>query len=135
MKQNPSLEFMIIDDDNINNEICTKVINLSYPGAAALSFTRAADGYEYLTKQYVNAATKHLVLFLDINLPEMTGWDFLELLMEIPKEHLRNVIIYILSSSLCEEDQERAASYTIVTGFINKPLTRNLLKSLLGGSE
>lgn len=68
------------------------------------------------------------VIFLDLNMPIMDGWEFLDEFGKISRE--RGIRIYILSSSVDSRDLERAKKYDIVSGFIAKPLTDVKIKEL-----
>jgi two-component system, response regulator PdtaR len=67
------------------------------------------------------------ILFLDIFMPNMNGWEFLQQLEEkkVP------VKVYMLSSSVDKNDQNRAKNYSIVQDFISKPLSYKMLKTVL----
>lgn len=68
------------------------------------------------------------VIFLDLNMPIMDGWEFLEEFGKLPEK--KDVRIYILSSSVDSRDMERAKNYSMVNGFIAKPLTNVKIKEL-----
>lgn len=68
------------------------------------------------------------VIFLDLNMPIMDGWEFLDEFGKISRE--RGIRIYILSSSVDSRDIERAKKYDMVNGFIAKPLTDVKIKEL-----
>ncbi|MBU2904607.1 MULTISPECIES: response regulator [Arenibacter] len=68
------------------------------------------------------------VIFLDLNMPIMDGWEFLDEFGKISRE--REIRIYILSSSVDSRDMERAKKYDMVNGFIAKPLTDVKIKEL-----
>tara|TARA_R110002096_G_scaffold32490_4_gene94421 strand:- start:60 stop:455 length:396 start_codon:yes stop_codon:yes gene_type:complete len=68
------------------------------------------------------------VIFLDLNMPIMDGWEFLDEFGKLSEEN--NIRIYILSSSVDSRDIERAKNYGMVNGFIAKPLTDAKIKEL-----
>lgn len=113
----------IIDDDPINNLICEKVIQRCRFSAEVLSFASAAEALSWL--QITPAAQWPEMLFLDINLPFMDGWEFLERLPQRPA-----VRIYILSSSVSEEDRDKAIRHPRIQDFMIKPLTIEKLTDL-----
>ena len=71
------------------------------------------------------------IIFLDIRMPEMSGFDVLDSLMHTHASELSNTDIYVLSSTLDERDLEKANSYPIVTKFMSKPLTFDVVSDLL----
>ena len=68
------------------------------------------------------------VIFLDLNMPIMDGWEFLEEFGKLSGK--KDVKIYILSSSVDSRDMERASKYNTVNGFIAKPLTDVKIREL-----
>ena len=72
-----------------------------------------------------NAILPH-VLFLDLNMPEMTGWDFLD---KFNPNH-EEAQIYILSSSVDERDISKASQYSIVKDYLSKPLIKKYIKNI-----
>ncbi|WP_158974716.1 response regulator [Cellulophaga sp. L1A9] len=71
------------------------------------------------------------VIFLDLNMPIMDGWDFLEDFIKIPEYNRQNVRIYIISSSVDPRDLLKAKSYTTVNNFFVKPITTNDLEKVI----
>ena len=75
------------------------------------------------------------VIFLDINMPVLSGWDVLNSFKNFTEITKEQFIIYILSSSIASEDKERAANSPLVTGYIEKPLSLGLIQAILNGSN
>jgi two-component system, chemotaxis family, chemotaxis protein CheY len=69
-------------------------------------------------------------IFLDLNMPEMDGWAFLEGLQEREQELAGQVKIYILTSSVDQQDQQQAARFPLVSGFLLKPFNRTAAEAL-----
>lgn len=70
------------------------------------------------------------LIFLDINMPEMNGWKFLDELLSIPEMHFNRCKVIMLSSSIDIVDIQKSISYNMISNFISKPLTPDKLKSL-----
>ena len=134
MQQNIIPDFMIIDDDPMNNLICAKILEFTFPKAKVNSFVDPRDGLNYLLLNYIQDKNIPLLLFLDINMPDLSGWDVLDHLKEFSDQVMARMKIYMLSSSICPEDKEKAASYPFVSGYINKPLSKIKLHSILPSS-
>ncbi|AZQ60030.1 response regulator [Maribacter sp. MJ134] len=73
------------------------------------------------------------VIFLDLNMPIMNGWEFLDEFIKIPNSNLEKTIVYIISSSVDPRDLEKVKDYKQrVNNYILKPITPNDLESVLG---
>lgn len=70
------------------------------------------------------------IILLDLNMPLLSGWEFLAQYNEIYKQLTKPVDIYVLSSSVNEADRELALTYPFVKDFFIKPMTRSLMKTL-----
>lgn len=118
---------LLIDDDLLVNLINRKFIERVLPSSEIRSFVSAYEALDFL-HNLKNLQSLEPVIFLDINMPLMNGWDFLD---EIRKEfNSRDFEIFVLSSSVDPEDMRRAESYPLVRSFISKPLSVEKIKSL-----
>src|SRR5690242_3496521 len=114
---------IVIDDDLISNKICSHVIKRFLPGIDVCSFISPEEGLEFIHTTYLSNPVK-TILLLDINMPEMSGWNVLEELEryeEIIKEHLH---IYICSSSVSLHDKAFSRKHPLVIDYMGKPLTK-----------
>lgn len=121
----------LIDDDPITNFIHTKIIQKNFPFDVT-AFTYALDALNELKK--LVASDSHLIpdfIFLDINMPRMDGWEFLDEFQMLPPEFVKGCDIAMITSSLDREDIERSKTYPSVREFISKPLTVQMIKNLL----
>ncbi|MEP0212813.1 MAG: response regulator [Cellulophaga sp.] len=94
-------------------------------------FENGLDAIEELTRQSTIEKTLPRLIFLDLNMPIMNGWEFLDDFVKIPEAIRQNVVIYIVSSSIDPRDIERVKTYDIVTDYILKPVTPKDLKNML----
>lgn len=113
--------FIAIDDDPVNNLLSKIIIKKAVPEATVFDFTKAEKALEFLINESENH--EEIILFLDINMPIMDGWGFLERFEKLDAEITSKVEVYMLSSSLDEKDVTKAKSYKSVTDYLAKPLT------------
>jgi CheY-like chemotaxis protein len=122
---------MLVDDDRLSNMISAKIIakNFSYIVSA---FTNAREALKSL-KQWIGVDNEQIpdIIFLDINMPHMDGWEFLDEFQELYINLSDKCKVIMLSSSLDRRDIEKSKTYQCVTEFISKPLTSEKVKMLV----
>jgi len=127
-----SPRFIAIDDDPVNNCICKLTIEMVASKPEIITFTNAAQGFEYIQNQYsTNRDQTQTVLFLDINMPVMSGWEFLERFDNLGEDVKKRFKIFILSSSVDERDKQRSYANKNVNAFLVKPLVKDNVLSIL----
>lgn len=123
---------LLIDDDEPTNFYTQMIIEES---GCADHVKVAQGGKEAL--DYLNSAHHHNdyprpdLIFLDINMPAMDGWEFLDEYKKLKKESHGRVIVVMLTTSLNPDDKVKASSIPEISGFESKPLTEEKLKSIL----
>lgn len=122
--------FIVIDDDPINNLLCTKNIKKSVQDADVITFTEAEIGLNYIKSNFNLPNTDNAILFLDINMPTMSGWEFMEEFHHVNSEIKGHLFIYILSSSVSETDKQKAKVDPDVIDYIEKPLLVDVLNKI-----
>ncbi|MES2780659.1 MAG: response regulator [Bacteroidota bacterium] len=123
--------FIIIDDDPINNKLCRYLIGkVASPDTEILDFTSADGALSFISDTYISSACT-TVVFLDINMPDINGWEFLTNYELLPKSIQQQIDIYILSSSVDGRDKDRAYKSSYISDFIVKPLRVETISSIL----
>jgi len=95
-----------------------------------LQFYDGAEALEYFTANRSNASLLPDLVLLDINMPYLDGWQFLDEMAEVELTK-SNMTIYMCSSSDSSFDCEKATTYDNVTGYLRKPLTRDKLLEII----
>lgn len=124
---------LVIDDDDISNFIYTRVISATGLVENIKSCMSGQEALNYLEDVVSNNPSAYPdMIFLDINMPVMNGWEFLDRYeKQIPPSMQENTILCILSSSVYKDDIDKANSYKQVKEYVPKPLTTESLKNLL----
>ncbi|MBK9525604.1 MAG: response regulator [Bacteroidetes bacterium] len=122
--------FILVDDDMFNNNLCKMYIQYVYPTMEIVDFTLPERGFEYLKSEFTVGEATPAILLLDINMPTMTGWDFLEKYEELDQRVKEQISIYILSSSVDPRDKEKADNNKYVKGYLEKPLQVDVIKKI-----
>lgn len=125
--------YIVIDDDIINNHLCDRYIRISVPDANIHSFTNPEKALSFINETYPLEDSNKTIIFLDINMPVLNGWEVLDKMKEMSEAVRRQFITYILSSSVSYEDKEKAAAQPMVAGFVEKPLSTQKLKNIFSG--
>ena len=116
--------FMVIDDDRTNNMICEFSIRRFSPNTEIRTFVNPEIALKYIEESYSDKKiTTTTVLFLDINMPLLTAWEFLEIFKNFELHIKSQFIIYILTSSIDFRDKEKAEINPLVHGTLCKPLS------------
>lgn len=125
---------MLLDDNELDNFINQKIIEASHFSKKIYTNTSGQSALEFLSNLLVLEDESEVimpeVIFIDINMPIMDGFQFIKSLMEMPQDRLRNCKLVILTSSMFEEDQQKARSLISDIVFLNKPLTEAALAQL-----
>lgn len=124
---------LLIDDDEPTNYLtqaiiedaaCTKTVKAVQSGQEALEYLLNASGDD-------DGHAVPDLIFLDVNMPAMNGWEFLEKYRLLNSEKRGKVMIVMLTTSLFPEDRQKAMEIPEVSGFENKPLTTQKLNRIL----
>jgi CheY-like chemotaxis protein len=125
------ISILLVDDDEINNFISIKLIKKALDNtiiSSCLNGKFAID--ELIELQKKDPASLPDFILLDINMPIMNGWEFLDEYKRLEIDPLGKCKIYIISSSVFSNDINRAKSYPLVKNFISKPLSVEKIKEM-----
>ena len=114
-----------IDDDLIYQIIVKKIIHKSDMFSVASSFKNGKEAIDALTNSLINEEALPDIILLDINMPIMDGWEFMEKMTLLKPAVMKSIIVYIVSSSIATEDKDKSKTYPAILGYLSKPLNIN----------
>ena len=117
---------ILIDDDPVALFLYSEILKHYKFPVSPTSFTNAKEAIKHL-KELDNDAP--IIILLDLNMPIMDGWTFLDSIKEIAPD--KRMHVFILSSSVNRSDQVRAKSYEMVCDYFEKPLTEVAILKML----
>lgn len=115
------LEVIIVDDDQIVVFIQKKMMSNHEIALNPISFHEAVTALDYIIEQQQLKQQKEFLILLDINMPKMNGWDFLDCLES--HDQKANYHVIMVTSSIDSKDKEKAKKYSTVRYFIEKPIS------------
>ncbi len=128
---------LCVDDDPITLMLCKKVIekvNFAENTATALNGEEAINFFDRLIEEQQNPSNTNshpALVFLDLNMPVMNGWEFLDIYYQKNyHEIFGSTKIIIISSTIDPKDISESKKYSIVMDFYSKPITKEMLEKL-----
>jgi CheY-like chemotaxis protein len=119
----------VVDDNTIFRTLAQIQLKKVDPDVNVMQFEHGKSAFEFI-KTHSNGELPDLIL-LDINMPIMNGWEFMEAYSEIRSSIQNEIDIYIVTSSIDQSDREKAKNSPDVKEFIVKPLDLNKVRTIL----
>jgi CheY-like chemotaxis protein len=126
-----ALDFIMIDNNELNCFIIQKMLANINAEIPIKTFVHAQEAYEFINNKAFENAEDKTVILLDIHMPLMDGFEFLNEFEQLPDAIKEHYWIYILTSSTDRKDKQRSSHITTVKKFLSKPLTFDILKNIL----
>lgn len=121
--------FIIIDDDDIFLKLGKMYLELGNCTSSVTLYNDATIALDIITGM-LEHIDKKLVVFLDLNMPILNGFGFLDLIQQVPNAFDEKLSVYIMTSSLNDDDLERAKNYPIVKKYLSKPMTKDMVNEI-----
>jgi CheY-like chemotaxis protein len=116
-------KILLVDDENICNFIASKMLEKANIAHSVESFLDAETALIQIKNGPQNIAEPKNLILLDINMPRMNGWEFLNEFEQLPEIILDQYIVMLLTSSIDHRDIEKSTTYKSVKKFISKPFS------------
>jgi len=125
----------IIDDDPIYQLLINKIIAMAETEYSIISFTNGKDALDSLTSNLAQDKELPEIILLDIEMPVMDGWDFMDHIEKALSEKRKKTAIYIVSSSIAHEDKEKAKTFPEIVGYFSKPMDTGKILEITKASK
>lgn len=122
---------MVIDDDSVYHYTVRRNVERSSLAGRMLFFRDSEAALNYLAEHKTSAQDLPDVILLDINMPVMDGWAFLDEYALISPFFTKTVHLFVVTSSLYVDDVRRASASAIVAGYLVKPIGEGELRTAL----
>jgi two-component system, chemotaxis family, chemotaxis protein CheY len=123
------MKFIVIDDDEISLLIARRLLADVLRVTNIETFDRAGEALRFLQR---DNGCETISVLLDLNMPVISGWDFLDFFNQFQDSLKNRVHIYVVTSSANPADRLKAFTHPNVICFISKPLTRTVIKETFG---
>lgn len=123
------LTICIIEDDLVSRFASVYSLEQANLNCRILTCNSAAEGLELFSTRLNDKKTLPDIIFLDLVMPEMDGWEFLDQLKR-NFNNLQKTDIYILSAFANSKDRERAKHHPMIRGYFDKPLSKSILDKI-----
>ena len=123
----------VIDDSPIDRTLTTVIIQKKGLAENVVGFGSGAEALAFIAANRDDTSKMPQVIFLDIHMPEMDGFGFLDHYLVQEQNEPNKPKVFIVSSSTSESDHSKLKNYPIIKRFIPKPLTFDVLTEAMGG--
>ncbi|MES2618047.1 MAG: response regulator [Bacteroidota bacterium] len=121
----------IVDDDKIYQYTTSKMIEANNIAKRIMVFSDGEEAMNFMTDNIANNTDLPDVIFLDVNMPIMDGWQFLEKYVDLKPRIGKKITLFMISSSNDPDDVERSKRISEISDYIIKPVTAQQFKEII----
>ncbi|WP_333599953.1 response regulator [Flavobacterium sp.] len=122
---------LVVDDDKVHHFIIKKLLEKNDIQVNMSFFENGHDALHHLKSKLKKKSNSTDLILLDINMPVLDGWQFLEEFKEIQKDISSEIIIYVVSSSDSSINEDRIEEFKdVIENYFVKPMTSEMIKTI-----
>lgn len=121
-------EIITVEDDPITSMLLRKLIERNREIDLCTSFNNGEEALDFVKRRIQDKNAPQLIL-LDLNMPIMDGWQFLDALAHFPES--KKIQVYVMTSSIDTGDFEKSKSYDMIKGYFYKPISPKMLSEVI----
>lgn len=125
------LKVLLVDDDTIYQYIASKTLEATGLTRKIITCSNGEEAYRFLETNKNNPEELPDIILLDVNMPVMNGWDFLHAFKNLHSASLKDIPIFLVTSSVNDADINYAHQFSNVQDYIVKPLVKEKLSAVL----
>jgi CheY-like chemotaxis protein len=122
-------QVFLIDDDEVFVFLTKRIIERSEAQVSLTVFSNGQEGFDHLVSIAADADLLPDIILLDLNMPVMDGWEFLNSYQKV--KFAKKISLYIVTSSISPYEVDRAKHIEVVTEFIVKPIAKEKFKEII----
>ncbi len=121
----------LVDDDTLFHFLTRKVVERTHLVNQVITFINGLEAIRFLVSAKNDPEELPEIILLDLNMPVMDGWGFLDEYQLLRPKLNKKITLYVVSSSIVPDDIQRAKAISEVTDYIIKPVTRDKFMDIL----
>ena len=121
---------IVVDDDPVSNFLCSRIISKAEINAEVKAFLHGREALDFIEEGIRSNTDLPDLILLDVNMPLMNGWEFLDEYKILVPKMTKVVPVFILSSSVYNQDIQKARAIPEVSDYLIKPISIELIKEL-----
>ena len=125
------LKVLLVDDDTIYQYIASKTLEATGLTGKIITCSNGEEAFHFLEANMNNPQELPDIILLDVNMPVMNGWDFWHAFKNLQSPSLKDIPIFLVTSSVNDADINYAHQFSNVQDYIVKPLAKEKLSTIL----
>ncbi len=114
-------QVIVIDDDHPSLFLCKIILEQKFTNKMIVTYSNPLTALDYFKSAFTENPIKTLLL-VDINMPEISGWEVLDFIIELDQEIKKLITVIMLSSSIDPKDKQKVTDHPSALGYLEKPL-------------